>query len=328
MANKFYEWCEDTSNVESATDFNSDSERQTGFIGGTPAKATKVNTALRQANLIACALADVLIPNNQTLNVKSSRSDVTSALGNALSNLSVLQATYASSDHAKGTIEERLTALGFREGVVSLNVGTAPVNKVYRQGNYCYINLKITNLTWSGVMGGVLGTLPTEFRPKTQISQLAGNYEAVGSYNFTIYDCVIDTSGNINLNYIMGVTNPSAEHPIYIHMGWECDPIIMSKWIINENPNLINLNTNIKFYSSENGNITYSNPFNRLSISSTNNNITYSKVTSSISLDIVVYNSNSIPGWPYSGYKTVVFEGRPTGDLLTWLQANATEITN
>lgn len=84
MANKFYEWCEDTSNVESATDFNSDSERQTGFIGGTPAKATKVNTALRQANLIACALADVLIPNDTTLNVKSSRSDVTTALNSAL----------------------------------------------------------------------------------------------------------------------------------------------------------------------------------------------------------------------------------------------------
>ena len=84
MANKFYEWCENSANYENATTFSSDSERTSGFIAGTPAKASKVNTALRQANLIACALTDILIPNDTTNSVESTRANLKTALDTGL----------------------------------------------------------------------------------------------------------------------------------------------------------------------------------------------------------------------------------------------------
>lgn len=86
MANKFYEWCENNINYENATTFASDTERQNGFVAGTPAKANKVNTALRQANLVVCALTDILIPNDSTSSVDSSRSDLKTTLDTALTN--------------------------------------------------------------------------------------------------------------------------------------------------------------------------------------------------------------------------------------------------
>jgi len=37
--------------------------------------------------------------------------------------------------------------------------------------------------------------------------------------------------------------------------------------------------------------------------------------------DVTVYSTN---GWKQESYRTITFEEEPTGDLLTWLQANAT----
>lgn len=85
--NKFYLWCDDTTNVENAAAFESDSERASGFQAGSPARAIKVNSALRQANLIACALTSILIPDNDTLDLQSSRADLTTAMSTALTNI-------------------------------------------------------------------------------------------------------------------------------------------------------------------------------------------------------------------------------------------------
>lgn len=86
MANNFYVWCDDTTNVQSSSTFGSDSERGTGFVPGTPARSIKINTALRQANLIACALTSVLFPDDNTLTVQSSRADVASLINTTLTN--------------------------------------------------------------------------------------------------------------------------------------------------------------------------------------------------------------------------------------------------
>lgn len=45
--------------------------------------------------------------------------------------------------------------------------------------------------------------------------------------------------------------------------------------------------------------------------------------TSKDNADIVVYDQKE--GWVDSKYRTITFETAPTGDLLTWLQANATK---
>lgn len=44
----------------------------------------------------------------------------------------------------KGTVEERLTRLGFRRGSVMMAVGTASSQNIRRQGNYCLFNLTAT----------------------------------------------------------------------------------------------------------------------------------------------------------------------------------------
>lgn len=86
MANKFKLWVEDANinATQTYNDFDSDTQRAGGFVGGTPASAIRVNTALRQANLIACALMDVVAPNDNTIDFRSSRADTATFLGSKL----------------------------------------------------------------------------------------------------------------------------------------------------------------------------------------------------------------------------------------------------
>ena len=84
-------------------------------------------------------------------------------------------AQYASDDESKGTIEDRLTRLGFKEGritewstVVSTEQG---VNNIKRQGNYCILNWWIrpadivTGDIWLNTQSVGIGTIPAEFSP-------------------------------------------------------------------------------------------------------------------------------------------------------------------
>lgn len=50
---------------------------------------------------------------------------------------------YASSDFSKGTIEERLTSLGFKEGNITIYGSSTVVGKVYRQGNIVWGTITI-----------------------------------------------------------------------------------------------------------------------------------------------------------------------------------------
>lgn len=94
MANNFYEWIDDenvlnNNNLLSNTDFADSQDRKRGFLGGEGASAPNVNTALRQANLVAKALMD-LATRNDSSGVLSARS----ALASIISKLSLMLATY------------------------------------------------------------------------------------------------------------------------------------------------------------------------------------------------------------------------------------------
>lgn len=81
----FIPWIEDD-NVNATQDYNTylnDSQRKEGFKGGTPASAIRVNTALRQANLVATALMKALNV-SETLNYRSSITDVQTAINTQL----------------------------------------------------------------------------------------------------------------------------------------------------------------------------------------------------------------------------------------------------
>lgn len=79
-------------------------------------------------------------------------------------------AMYASDDKSKGTIEERLTNLGFREGAVELPkefAELAPANNLKRQANYVIGDLSIETTSDLAVRpNDVIGVVPSEFAPK------------------------------------------------------------------------------------------------------------------------------------------------------------------
>lgn len=90
---------------------------------------------------------------------------------NAVNSIYAQYAKYASEDTSKGTIEERLTNLGFKQGNIILSSdvsasqgtsGIAPA--IIKLGNMCYIFGRYTH---DGVGSSfVIGTIPEEFRPK------------------------------------------------------------------------------------------------------------------------------------------------------------------
>ena len=83
-------------------------------------------------------------------------------------------ATYASADKSKGTIEERLTALGFKEGTVTLSAlldGTVTKNYIRRQGRYVMGMFETTDGTREPMSSELfaqafpVGTMPRDFAP-------------------------------------------------------------------------------------------------------------------------------------------------------------------
>lgn len=75
-------------------------------------------------------------------------------------------------DDSKGTIEERLTKLGFKTGSIILSSGcTASNNVIRRQGNYCLFSSTFTKngqITNNSIV--TIGTIPKEFAAKSSIN--------------------------------------------------------------------------------------------------------------------------------------------------------------
>lgn len=90
----FSVWVDDsvvTNSTQDLTTFKADGQRQSGFSSGNVASSIRVNSALRQANLIACALVDVISNNysgiSYTPNLQSTRSYMGDAINAWLTNL-------------------------------------------------------------------------------------------------------------------------------------------------------------------------------------------------------------------------------------------------
>ena len=140
-------------------------------------------------------------------------------------------------DDSKGTIEDRLTKLGFKQGSVTLSSGTATVNTVNRQGNYCILNLKIDNIGSYAVnkennikIGTITSSKNINFFPVFDIKCIAvaiySNYPA-GPTN-VILDTTINKSGEIYAvipklsNYNSTVTFGNFELK---NIGYEAKPL-------------------------------------------------------------------------------------------------------
>lgn len=121
-------------------------------------------------------------------------------------------------DISKGTIEERLSSLGFKEGVVTLDsrMTTPYKNTIKRQGNCCFLKLALYDLSLILTSEEVssekvkIGTIPAEFRPDKIITFYTvfydGQYTWAGDnveefiHNFAC-KTTIDTNGEIIINF-------------------------------------------------------------------------------------------------------------------------------
>ena len=80
-------------------------------------------------------------------------------------------ALYASEDKTKGTIEERLTKLGFKEGTFAMTGGSAATENIIRkQGKYVIASLSVVQ----GNTGVI--SVSQEFRPKQKTKVLAQSF--------------------------------------------------------------------------------------------------------------------------------------------------------
>jgi hypothetical protein len=112
-------------------------------------------------------------------------------------------AEYASTDTSKGTIEERLTNLGFKESSIDLYTsGGSRVGSVglKRQGNYVIADFSINSST-STKWNGKIGTLPENFRPINDQEYFIGGIgvSATGENISISFTLKVYNTGEINI---------------------------------------------------------------------------------------------------------------------------------
>ena len=272
----WYLWVDDNKVAANCSDLSTLSEKSAGFQGGKAAVAKNVNVALRQANLVACALMDV-IDSQSVLSYSNSRQEIATqcsayfnkfatlaALGNeenwlvanannaqnatnaenatnatnATNAENATYAQYASTDTSKGTIEARLTNLGFKklptDLSMTMHVSGAALNfGVYllgngittREGNRTQIGFRLSIFASSVVSGPMFDffgygsqaistvAIPAEYRPKftstcafdCQLQYVYANGLSVKVHacmNCTIYGADTENAGKIALQVV------------------------------------------------------------------------------------------------------------------------------
>lgn len=181
-------------------------------------------------NELECVTSAGILADSSQIRYKDSTT-IRSTLDNIISESSgntvtVKYAKYASTDTSKGTIEERLTNLGFKQGSISLASGTATNNSVTRQGNYCILNLSLDR-NFSATQTTTIGTLPEQFRPSAQVTGYScANITTGTSMVKRACNTVIATDGTITVAPI-GASGTEKVIQLFISsIGYEAAPII------------------------------------------------------------------------------------------------------
>lgn len=136
---KFKVWIDSpTDNTQDSTTFASDSQRVNGFAIGGVASSIRVNSALRQANLVTTAIIDTLIPNTN-LDLNSSVSDLVTELTtyfNSLadaSDLTNLQTTLETEIQAVDTKVDNLRTI--LKGTLAANTTSVTITNAKIKSN-------------------------------------------------------------------------------------------------------------------------------------------------------------------------------------------------
>lgn len=96
----WYLWVDDNKVAANCSDLSTLSEKSAGFQAGKAAVAKNVNVALRQANLVACALMDVVDPEG-TLAYTNSRIDIRNKLSSLNKHLYMHNVQFTAKHSAK-----------------------------------------------------------------------------------------------------------------------------------------------------------------------------------------------------------------------------------
>ena len=136
--------------------------------------------------------------------------------------------TYSLDDYdmSKGTIEQRLTNLGFKQGSVTMTVGTASSQNIRRQGNYCLFSLTITNLSLGVTPKELAKINSTDFYPASETTTYAkytfsgGTISGAGAALITL-----TTDGVVRLTEISGSAAVAINQINIMNFGYEAKPI-------------------------------------------------------------------------------------------------------
>lgn len=198
MPNKFLDWVDDSNinNTQTYEDFENDEQRKQGFKSGTAASSIRVNTALRQANLVANAIMDVVAPDDSALNFKSKRNDIATKIKAGLGNFSIQN---SDGTYSKFTKDEN--------GVLKVADIIVPQKKVIAK------NLNIKSQAITAESRALFLTLPNITLSPNKHYVLEGSWSATGhsasstiiaNSNF-VYDLYTKTGSNIRPATCMNV---------------------------------------------------------------------------------------------------------------------------
>ena len=128
MANKFVPWIDapiEGETTQAQETFAEDVQRVNGFIAGDPASAIRVNSALRQANVVAAALMQLAddmkaLPD---IDLNSSVTDIANALKSSI--IDQIESQIPTTDNAVLVVEQDLTDEQKEQARMNINAQTA-----------------------------------------------------------------------------------------------------------------------------------------------------------------------------------------------------------
>ena len=228
MANKFILWCEDENATQDYNTFVNDPQRQAGFQGGQPASAIRVNTALRQANLVSAAIMNALLPDNQTLNYRNDIPTVANAINTALT--SKIQTTKVNN---AGTSDN-----------VTTNINGQPISTIFETNGTTVKNATYAaragianNVDGSNISVSMYLTISTGNPDSTYSEQTIGplTFRGVGIkvgsrwYGNLYYDC-LQNKGQANISDIFAIKlgRPQSTSQSFVESGLMFVHTIMS----------------------------------------------------------------------------------------------------
>lgn len=195
--NKFLNFVEDANinNTQTYADFQSDSQRSQGFQSGNPASSIRVNTALRQANLVACALMDVCAPDDNTVDFRSTRASVAALINTKFASLGrtiTLNGTIDNAPTFYAPTNPSTVSANYNKFLMTKGPNQAPVF-----GRVTYSDVEDAPPSWKRIAGNMSGS--PGIRTYTCRDKISTVFSGLGG-------------GNVAINFEIKIDNETVQY--------------------------------------------------------------------------------------------------------------------